>query len=84
MSMATRYKNSGGIYGAGIGLLAMVIVAAITIWMFSKVMEVEYGTGSNVNAPVDEAKKIVGEVNNRSAELSKQPTSLPATNGQSK
>ena len=80
--MALRYKNRGGIYGAGMGLLALVIVAAITIWIFSKMMQVEYGTGDNVNAPVDEAKKIVGEVNKRSAELSKQPTSVPTTNGQ--
>jgi hypothetical protein len=82
--MTTRYKNRGGIYGAGIGLLALVVAAAITIWMFSKMMEVEYGTGNNASAPLDEAKRIVGEVNKRSAELSKQPTSVPATDGQTK
>ena len=79
--MTLGRKNRGGIYGAGIGVLALLIVAAITIWMFSMMMEAEYGTHEDMNAPIEQAKKIVGEVNKRNAGISDQPTSMPAMNG---
>lgn len=61
------HRNKGGLWGAGIGLLALVLGIALMLWMFSTSSEVYINAGSQgkqqLDDALDQAKQAVDKAN---------------------
>jgi hypothetical protein len=70
-----RYRrNKGGVYGAGIGLLALLVCVAIGMWMFSTTATVTTRSHKNAREALDQVLEVGQRVSDQAYEANRDPS----------
>ena len=77
--MRNHEKSRGGAWGAGIGLLALLIVVAIGIYLWSESIMPESATQPTPKKALDQAEGVVDTLNKRAEDMNRKLQPATAT-----
>ena len=71
------HRNKGGIYGAGIGLLGLLITIGIMMYLFSLTSTSSVTSYKQAENGIDSALELGKEVSNQSYQANRDPSAKP-------
>jgi len=76
------HRNKGGIYGAGIGLLGLLVTVAIILYLSSITTTSSVKTYNQAEKDIDKALEVGKEVSNQAYQANRDPSAKPSVTAQ--